>query len=377
MPKNKIKKVKKPKLTMVEINQISDVHERLDAAKKRQKEIQGKVITQAQLEREKKTPAPKIGGVKVRPKKEEPKKVEQKTNLGSTQNVENKTPGVQIKAKYKNAFGKQNLGSTQGSEESMASSKMTRQQVQETYFKPTLDPLREQLKVLVDKANKQYQMQRLQTGQSRAGLEAVRTLNKRGREHFESTFEPFNYDLHSKREINREFSRVMAFLGDYTASIEGGYAEREHGTGLFGAQWRKDGGPGYNEVLVDKEDALLTFDIYHRLLEQQGGWQRVMGYFRVANPGVIEYGSENLINMIYDMVLNKDEIVPIEGMSVEGTILNKAVDVVNQMIESYQSIAMLQRSSGDYGNYQTREEQKDAEERYNWQLYKAGLKKGK
>lgn len=355
MPKSNINKGKKKKLKLADMSvkqrdQIQDVNERLKVAKAQEK-ARSRVITQEQLEKEKSS-TPKVS-VKVRPKKE----------VGSTQ-TEPVSRGVKIKPQYEGKFGQ----------------KMTKEEVQEKYFKRTLDPLREQLAVLTAKANEMYAQQ---VGiDSRASVEAKRSLNKAGRERFEKTGELFDPNQKSSKALNRELARVMAFLTDYTSEVEGGVAERTHERGLFGGQWRAKGYAGYDEEHVNKEDADMVFDIYHRLLEQEGGWQRVVGYFKAVNPGIIDYGSENIINAIYDMVQNRDEIWTPPGMDVEGAILAKAVDMVETMIESYMQISILQRSGRDYGNIE--EDPEDAERRrrvYEWQLsrekYKEEIRNGR
>ena len=347
MPKNDFKGDKKKKIKLSPMSQrerdkISDVKQRLEVAKKQEKS-RGRIITAEQLAAEeaskKSENRPKIS-VKVRPK------------VGSTQ--ETKPSGIKIREQYKDKFGK----------------KMTKQEVQDKYFKRTLDPLREQLNVLVQEANQRYIEQRELGIHSRAALEAERTLNKNGKAYFTATFLPFNSDLHSRKEINREFSRVMNFLSDYTSTIEGGEIEKLQNENFFGAQWRKQGMAGYDEAHVKKVDADLTFKIYHELLESQGGWQRLIGYFKAVNPGVIEYGSENLINAIYDMVKHKDSMYVPEDMDIEGVILARANDIVNSMIDSYMRLSVLQRSGKDYGSF---EDPEDAERRR--QIYEWGLKR--
>ena len=346
------KKIKLQDMSTKERDKIKDVGERLKVAKAQEKS-RGRVITAEQLAKEeaKKKQAP-VKGVGVKVKVRPVGSTQQKTQE-QPQQKSGSTQGVKLKEQYQGKFGK----------------KMTREEVQEKYFKPTLAPKREQLRILTEKANKMYNEQRTTTELSRAALEAERTLNAEGKRHFMETFEPFNADQKSTKGLNREFSRVMAFLTDYTSGIEGGKAENEHAKGLFGGQWRKQGYAGYDEEHVKKEDADMVFDIYHRLLEQQGGWQRVVGYFKAVNPGIIDYGSENIINAIYDMVQNKDEIWTPEGMDVEGAILARAVDMVENMVDSYMKISMLQRSGKDYGNIE--DDPEDAERRrrvYEWQL---------
>lgn len=346
MPKSDFKGKKKTKLKLAQMSvsereQIKDPKARIAAAKAQEEKNRSRKLTQADIrreQREKEKSLPKIA-VKVRP------------------NAQQKP-----------------AGSTQGT-------KMTREEVQEKYFKRTLNPMREQLSVLVENANKMYFEQRELGIQSRAALEAERTLNKRGQEHFHQTMEPFQADLKSRRDINREFSRVMNFLSDYTSSIEGGMVEKQTMTHLFGGQWRKEGYAGYDEKNVSKEDADMVFDIYRRVLEQGGGWQRVIGYFRAVNPGVVDYGSENLINAIYDMVQNKDSIYTPEGMDVEGAILGRAMDIVNNMIDNYMRLAILQRTGTDYGSIEDREEAEHRRKVYEWGLtrekYKEDIRNGR
>lgn len=346
MPKSDLTKKKLLKLYNIEslshkeIDKIAknDVDLRL-ALHAARKDFENKQASKQVNKKEPEKPAPKIS-VKIKPKKKE---------SGSTQ-------GVQIREQYKDKFGK----------------KMTKQEVQDKYFKRTLDPLREQLNVLVQEANQRY-IDQLESGNiSRAGIEAERTLNKRGREYYMQTALPFNSDLHSTKEINREFGRVMNFLNDYTSTLEGGIIESKQAAGLFGGQWRKQGMNGYDENNVSKADADMVFDIYHRLLESQGGWQRLIGYFKAVNPGVVDYGSENLINSIYDMVQNRDTLYVPESMDVEGVILARANELVNSMIDSYMKLSVLQRSGKDYGSM---EDPDDADRRR--QIYEWGLRRDK
>lgn len=315
-------------------------------------EITNKNLNKQSDKKPTETSKPKIS-VKVKPPKQ----------TGSTQEPEKKS--IQIKSQYQGKFGK----------------KMTKQEVQDKYFKRTLDPLRDQLNVLVEQANNMYIEQRELGINSRAAMEAERTLNKAGKEHFQKTFMPFNSDLHSQREIKRELSRVMNFLSDYTSTTEGGVVEARQASGLFGGQWRKMGMAGYDEEHVTKAEADMVFDIYHRLLEDQGGWQRLFGYFKAVNPGIIDYGSDQLINAIYEMVQNQDSIYVPEDMDVEGAIRARANDIVNNMIDNYMKISLLQRSGTDYGAIEDPEDAKRRKAIYEWGLkrekYKEDIKNGR
>lgn len=224
-----------------------------------------------------------------------------------------------------------------------------------------LDPLREQLAVLVDEANARVRDIEIMNDHgiqvtSRAIQEAIRTLPK-SRLEKDSTL--FRSDLPRTRDINRELARVQTFLADYTSFARG--AENftnQMATGLFGAQYRKDGGGGFDSSRVSAEDAELVFDVYHRVIEMGGGYDRVIGYFRANSNGLIEYGSQQLINAIYDMVKN----IPLHEMEFADAkerkeayedrrdlLISRAYEVVESMIKSYEAIATLQRSGEDYG----------------------------
>lgn len=210
------------------------------------------------------------------------------------------------------------------------------------YRKPhSLDPLREQLQVLVDEANARVKELQDAGIQSKALDEAIRSRLKSWGED-----QPmFRADLPRSRDIKRELSRAQAFLTDYTSTVEGAEAFSgglTHERGLFGGQWRKLGMDGYNEDVVSKEDADLTFSVYHRAVEMAGGWERVIGYFRANNNGLIDYGSEQLINMIYDMVLN-------QRSADEGVLLEQTYNYIEDMIQLYEDLSAKQRAGVDYG----------------------------
>ena len=212
-----------------------------------------------------------------------------------------------------------------------------------------LDQAREKLRVLVDQANRIYRQQQESGQMSIALLEAERTRVKAHKE----SGEMFLADLPRSRDINREIGRVMTFLTSYNQV--GGYGST-HEAGLFGAQWRADDGPGYDSSRVSEEDAKMVFDIYHRVIEAGGGWERVIGYFRLMNPGIIDYGSENLINSIYDMVQNQEFLPLAPGNDVTGEIIARSLDMIDTMRQTYESLAELQRSGNDYGSIMTAKE---------------------
>ena len=228
-----------------------------------------------------------------------------------------------------------------------------------TTTRKSLDPAREKLNVLTEEANRRYHELQNSGTKSRAVLEAVRSLTKSHKEkYYEPSDELFTSNLSSTREINRELARTLAFLNDPT-SLAGGEEiyERQLGEGLFGAQYRMNGGPGYNEEFVTKADADMVFDIYHRIIEHGGGWEMVVGYFQMLNPGLIDFGSENIINAIYDMVRNKADIKLSEGIEdVSGEIIKRTNALIDNMKEVYSNLSELQLSGNDYGSILTAKE---------------------
>lgn len=226
------------------------------------------------------------------------------------------------------------------------------------YYRP-LDPAREKLYALTSVANERYWNLRREGVASRAAIEAERTLTNSHREkYFDTNNEMFTANLPSKREINRELSRVMAFLNDPTSFAPASETfQSQMATGLFGAQWRKDGGGGYDPERVSKSDAEMVFDIYSRVISAGGGWERVIGYFRLMSPGLVDYGSTNLINAIYDMVQNKESINLSEGIEqVEGEIIKRSLQMIDEMRDMYENLTDLQMKGNDYGSILTAKE---------------------
>ena len=224
----------------------------------------------------------------------------------------------------------------------------------------SLNPLREKLNVLTSEANQRV-MELHAAGiseQSRALAEARRTAI---RFHSEDKGELFTANLPRSVDIGREMARVQQFLNDITSTPEGiqrdSVVTSQH---LFGGQFRADGGYGANPDYVDKETAEEVFEVYRRALEAQGGYQRVMGWLGARSHGLQDYGSENLINAIYDMVTNgtDEEIMGSIGDKSGGALTDadkldyysiKASNMIEEMIEESKRISELQQMGEDYG----------------------------
>lgn len=217
----------------------------------------------------------------------------------------------------------------------------TKSRPKEKRKRVSLDPLREQLAVLVDQANQRVRELRFLGLGSRALEEANRTQKRKPTRYSDDL--PFRADLKRRRDINIEFARVHEFLNDYTSTVEGaGNFENDISRlrGQFGANWNTEGtGKNYNTEIIDDETAKKAFEIYRKVIEAAGGWERAVGMLK-GKESLIGYGSENLIVNIYDMVENNED---------EGDIMTIALRIVDEGIEAYNEMARRQRANYDYG----------------------------
>lgn len=208
--------------------------------------------------------------------------------------------------------------------------------------KVSLNPLREQLANLVNQANKRFrQLEKKGLTATRAVEEARRTLLKQtSRDPNEGLF---NANLKTRRQINREFVRVQTFLNDYTSTVKGAGDFKSDIQGLlgqFGGKWADTNqGKNYNRAIINDDLASQAFEIYRKVVEESGGWERAVGLMK-GTESLIGYGSENLIVNIYDMVE--------QGFS-EKTIKEIAKSMVEQGIKAYERMRRDMISDYDYG----------------------------
>ena len=349
MPKGKFNKEKRLKLqeersmSMRERDKIKDPKKRIEIAKL-QAQSKGRTITQEQLEAEKQAKSAPVKGVtvKVRPKVTTPQ------TSGSTQEVKPQ--------------GTKSSGSTQ-----------TYAEKKKQHDK--LEQYREQLSSLVQRANERVDVLNTLSAEkasknedfaSRA-LDAARASLPESRD---SNGDLFTSNLRTERQIKRELSRVMTFLNDPTSLSSGAeqFTEDLTAAGLFGGQYRANGGPGYDEERVTKEVGEQVFDIYGKVLAQEGGWERVMGYFKANRGGLIEYGSENLINAIYEMTVQLGT-----SDAAQEEIINRAKSMIDDMIDSYKEMAIKQRAGVDYGLIGYDETADDRRNHWQWSMHRKGL----
>lgn len=231
--------------------------------------------------------------------------------------------------------------------------------------KQKLGQYREQLSVLVDRANERVDRLTSKGYQSRALDTAIQSRP----DSYDTNGPLFRSDLRSEKQIKREISRVMAFLNDPTSLSKGAerFNEDFSAEGLFGGQYRAINGKGYSDE-VDEEIGDMTLDLYHRILEQAGGWERVMGYLKANSGGLIEYGSTNLINAVYDMVMQM-------GTSTRSQkkIISRGVNMIKQMVDDYQTMAVKQRSGVDYGLVGYDDTAADRRNYWEWNMHRKGL----
>lgn len=245
-----------------------------------------------------------------------------------------------------------------------------------------LNPLRQKLQVLVTEANQRVENLISSGYDTRALSEARRTMIRFHREQDQL----FTAALPRSRDIAREIGRVQAFLADSTSTVSGAQKEIAGLThGLFGGQFRVNGGYGANPDFIDEDTANKVYEVYHKAMSQLGGYERVMGWLKFS--GLTEYGSETLINAVYDMILNADDTAifaaredksdnsPLTDEDRIDYLTFKAAKMMEEKIHEAQQYADLQLLGQDYGiirgnsearirNYLTRTKLDEIEKEY-------------
>lgn len=204
----------------------------------------------------------------------------------------------------------------------------------------SLKPLRAQLEVLVNQANARVNSLIESGVSSRALVEAQRTLLRKSSRRDDAQL--FRSDLKSRRDINSEFARVQTFLNDYTSTpggVETVNTSLSKLKGAFGGEWQSITGKNYDTSRIDEDIAKDVFELYRLTVEAAGGWERAVGIFQ-GKESLVGYGSENLINAIYDMKINNFD---------DSDILNRALYLVEEGNKAYEEMSSRQVSGYDYG----------------------------
>lgn len=235
----------------------------------------------------------------------------------------------------------------------------------------SLNPLRTQLAELVEMANLRVAQLQASGASSKAVDEAMKTRRKVHKEMGDNI--AFTSQISSMREFNREFARLQKFLTDPTSTVSGAETFRNGLThGLFGGQYRADGGYGADPNIVSKETADKVFDIYHRAIERAGGWEQTIGFMYASRGGLLEYGSENLINAIYDMVENGgDEMMSEDDLT--AMFIAKAVEMIETSKATMESINSLIKFGEDYGYVEPDAERQERINTWQWKMKRDDL----
>lgn len=165
-----------------------------------------------------------------------------------------------------------------------------------------LQSLKKGLKIMAREANDRASQL---TVSNPALVEAVRTKPKSRKNP-----ELFSENLVTRQQVMREIARIQQFTADWAATPEGAeYYQEEKETiarrdalkGQFGGQWMKETGETYNTKVINTDYAEQAFDLYRRLVEEEGEDRAKMLWNR--DSAKISYGSENMIIAIYDMLV--------------------------------------------------------------------------
>lgn len=232
----------------------------------------------------------------------------------------------------------------------------------------SIEPLRQQLNILVEEANRRVVSLQSEGLASRALSEAERTAIRFHKENGEIT-SMFTSQLPRMRDLAREFARVQTFLSDETSTVSGARRDKDDiVSGLFGGQYRAMYGTGYDITRVSKEQGDLALEVYHKVLERGGGWERVISHLRAINTGLTQYGSEELIQQIYDMVTSEEYAgYDADALTAVAYAHVEAIIAMNDEIAERQRMGInygLLGSAGDTDKY----------DRYMWNEYRRKLK---
>lgn len=168
--------------------------------------------------------------------------------------------------------------------------------------KKNLNALRYQISRLAEEANERAS--RITTD-SPLLSEARRTLPKsrKGEDVL------FRGDLRSFKDLQKEYSRIMSFMGDWRSTEEGDsyyqseldlLSGRDKYKGAFGGQWLKKYGETFDKSRIDEDKAIEVFKIYRNLVEEFQSEDRARMLWN-KDSSKISYGSENMIIALYDM----------------------------------------------------------------------------
>lgn len=205
--------------------------------------------------------------------------------------------------------------------------------------------------MLTDRANERVEALVNQQLPSRALNEARRTLARQSSRIDDETL--FKSDLKYRKQINREFARVQAFLDDYTSTLQGAY---DFATDLSDLKGAFKGRQGFDSEKLDEDILAEVFDTYRRVTEAAGGWERAVGVFQ-GKESLTGFGSEVLINNIYDMIYNNMD---------QGDTIAISLQMIDEANQNYEEMAKRQVSGYDYGIVFDDETAEERRKFYTW-----------
>ena len=207
-----------------------------------------------------------------------------------------------------------------------------------------LDSIREQYKALQAQANARVS-QLIEAGvqnYSRAYNDAVAKVGSY-RTNDEILFDV--YDTQRFREIKREVAMMEKFLNDNTSNVDDVLLQIAQGkySGAFSGGWNKYYGVSYDKSRITEDEAKIAFSIYRRLEESGTSYETILG-----KSG---YGSENLIMLIYDMVVQSG-ITDFDEDSIEywksyGDIKESAEKIIEKKFNERDVFAQEMRETGN------------------------------
>lgn len=156
--------------------------------------------------------------------------------------------------------------------------------------KNSLDPIRKEYEDFIKLANERYQFMKENNIQVPALWEAQRTQKPQYSEGFSLD------DKKSFRELRREVRRAESFMRDPTVKDFGAkdFMIKEGAkkySKAFGNQWAEKYGVSYDRSRISDDKAREAFKLYHQLAAE------------MQETIKTQYGSENLINALYDQVV--------------------------------------------------------------------------
>lgn len=208
----------------------------------------------------------------------------------------------------------------------------------------SLEPIREKFRKMIETAQSKYdELVNSSHNLMPAVYNAERTKSKNALQTFSID------DKHRYREIQREVRRAEAFLrevdsDDYDA-LDKRYQQARSADHRFGNDFKAQFGVSYEASIVYEGYVQKAFDLYHMV---------------EANVSREAYGSETLINAIYDMIIDDSKNFDID----ESYLERKKLALINYLNEKYLAqnakadLELLHQDS-EYGILQESKSSKD------------------